>query len=110
VDAGMTSGVPWQVEGVRQQARATAQEAARRSGMSVGEWLDTVISDCAYGEEQGTSSAATRMIAALSRERTFCIRRAILQQIVSIITLSRCAIAFQELQRSGWVARSKAIS
>src|SRR5258707_448455 len=43
----MTSGVPWQVEGVRPQARETAQEAARRSGMSVGEWLDSVISDCA---------------------------------------------------------------
>jgi localization factor PodJL len=38
------------VEGVRQQARATAQEAARRSGMSVGEWLDSVISDCAKNE------------------------------------------------------------
>jgi len=46
----MTSGVPWQVEGVGPQARETAREAARRSGMSVGEWLDTVISDCAYGE------------------------------------------------------------
>ena len=37
----MTSGVPWQVEGVGPQARETAREAARRSGMSVGEWLDT---------------------------------------------------------------------
>jgi localization factor PodJL len=46
----MTSGVPWQVEGVRQQARETAQEAARRSGMSIGEWLDSVISDCAQSE------------------------------------------------------------
>src|ERR1700693_2749084 len=46
----MTSGVPWQVEGVGPQARETAREAARRSGMSVGEWLDTVISDCANSE------------------------------------------------------------
>jgi localization factor PodJL len=46
----MTSGVPWQVEGVRPQARETAQEAARRSGMSVGEWLDSIISDCAQSE------------------------------------------------------------
>jgi localization factor PodJL len=46
----MTSGVPWQVEGVGPQARETAQEAARRSGMSVGEWLDSVISDCANGD------------------------------------------------------------
>jgi localization factor PodJL len=41
----MTSGVPWQVEGVGPEARETAREAARRSGMSVGEWLDSVISD-----------------------------------------------------------------
>jgi localization factor PodJL len=41
----MTSGVPWQVEGVGPEARESAREAARRSGMSVGEWLDSVISD-----------------------------------------------------------------
>ncbi len=51
----MKSGVPWQIDGVRRQARDTAQEAARRSGMSVGEWLDTVILDSALleGVEQG---------------------------------------------------------
>src|SRR3979411_2909010 len=52
----MTSGVPWQVEGVRPQARETAQEAARRAGMSVGEWLDAVISDSAQGEADEPSS------------------------------------------------------
>ncbi len=46
----MKSGVPWQVKGVRRQARETAQEAARRSGMSVGEWLDTVIIDSAVAD------------------------------------------------------------
>ena len=46
----MTSGVPWEVEGIPPQALETAQEAARRSGMSVGEWLDTVISDRARNE------------------------------------------------------------
>ena len=46
----MTSGVPWQVEGVGREARESAREAARRSGMSVGEWLDSVISDRAHGE------------------------------------------------------------
>lgn len=38
----MKSGVPWQVK-VRPEARETAREAARRAGMSVEEWLDTVI-------------------------------------------------------------------
>jgi localization factor PodJL len=36
----MTSGVPWQIE-----ARETAREAARRSGVSLGEWVDSVINN-----------------------------------------------------------------
>jgi localization factor PodJL len=43
----MNSGLPWQVSGVRAQARQSAREAARRAGMSVGEWLDNVILDSA---------------------------------------------------------------
>src|SRR5262249_6710106 len=50
MDAGMTFGVPWQVRGVRRRARDTAREAARRSGLSVGEWLDSVILDQARHE------------------------------------------------------------
>src|SRR5262249_43635603 len=46
-DAGMKSGVAWQVTGVRRRARDTAREAARRSGVSVGEWLDNAILDSA---------------------------------------------------------------
>jgi localization factor PodJL len=43
----MTSGVPWQVKGVRREAIDTAREAARRSGLSVAEWLDSVITQSA---------------------------------------------------------------
>ncbi len=43
----MNSGVPWQVKGVRREVVDTALEAARRSGMSVAEWLDTVIVESA---------------------------------------------------------------
>ena len=39
----MKLGVPWSVKGIRPEARETAREAARRSGMSLGEWLNTVI-------------------------------------------------------------------
>ncbi|MEI9803650.1 MAG: hypothetical protein WDN48_03175 [Pseudolabrys sp.] len=35
--------MPWSVKGIRPEARETAREAARRSGMSLGEWLNTVI-------------------------------------------------------------------
>jgi localization factor PodJL len=54
----MTSGVPWHVTGVREQVREAAREAARRSGMSVGEWLDAVILDCASQEGVGPSRLA----------------------------------------------------
>jgi len=46
----MQSGDSWQVTGVRRRARDIAREAARRSGMSVGEWLDNVILDSALHE------------------------------------------------------------
>src|SRR5262245_10166849 len=40
----MRSGDRWKLRGARRKAQETAQEAARRAGMSVGEWLDSVIS------------------------------------------------------------------
>ena len=39
----MKFGVPWSVKGIRPEARETAKEAARRSGMSLGDWLNSVI-------------------------------------------------------------------
>jgi localization factor PodJL len=39
----MKFGVPWSVKGIRPEARETAKEAARRAGMPLGEWLNSVI-------------------------------------------------------------------
>ena len=39
----MTANVPWSVNAVEPDTWATAREAARRSGMSVGEWLEAAI-------------------------------------------------------------------
>ena len=39
----MKSAVAWNVKGIRYDARETARQAARRAGMSVGEWLNSVI-------------------------------------------------------------------
>ncbi len=39
----MKFAVPWSVKGIRPEARETAKEAARRSGMPLGEWLNSVI-------------------------------------------------------------------
>lgn len=39
----MTSGTPWSVKGIDPRARAIAKTAARREGMTLGEWLNRVI-------------------------------------------------------------------
>ena len=48
----MKSGGPWNLRGLRPEAREAARDAARQSGMSVGEWLNDVIrpEDEDYGE------------------------------------------------------------
>ncbi len=42
--------VPWHVKGVHPDARDVAREAARRSGVSVGAWLNTLIIGAANGD------------------------------------------------------------
>ena len=39
----MKPGIPWSVKGIDTEAREAAKYAARRSGMTLGEWLNTVI-------------------------------------------------------------------
>jgi localization factor PodJL len=53
----MTSDMTWQARGARPQPLEAAREAARRSGMSVGEWLDSVILQSARqeGVQQGVA-------------------------------------------------------
>ena len=53
--------VPWHVKGVRPEAREVARDAARRSGLSVGEWLNSIIIDAkADGEAEPITVAAPR--------------------------------------------------
>ncbi len=47
----MKPGAPWQVSGVGREARQTAREAARRAGMSIGEWLDSIILELAEADD-----------------------------------------------------------
>ena len=55
----MKSGLPWEIKGVRPRARETARAAARRAGMSVGEWLDSVIVNSADADpDLGDADAA----------------------------------------------------
>jgi localization factor PodJL len=39
----MKFGFPWSVKGIRQDAQQTAQEAARRAGMPLSDWLNAII-------------------------------------------------------------------
>ena len=39
----MKPGVPWSVKGIEPDAREAAKIAARRSGMTLGEWLNSKI-------------------------------------------------------------------
>src|SRR5262245_20203276 len=49
----MKTAAAWNVKGVGIGARETAREAARRAGLSVGEWLNSVIVDAADGGQDG---------------------------------------------------------
>ena len=49
----MKSTAPWSVKGIERDARETAKEAARREGMTVGEWLNQMIYTAGDGESSG---------------------------------------------------------
>lgn len=51
----MKSSIPWSIKGIEPEAREAAKSAARRSGMTLGQWLNSVILDTDgddYEEEQ----------------------------------------------------------
>ena len=43
----MKPGIPWSVKGIEPETREAAKDAARRSGMTLGEWLNAKILDSA---------------------------------------------------------------
>ena len=49
----MTSGTPWSVKGIDPKAREIAKDLARRSGMTLGEWLNQVILEDTVADEPG---------------------------------------------------------
>ncbi len=66
----MKFGFPWNVKGIRQHAQQTAQEAARRAGMPLSDWLNAIILQQAAtqgirvpslprGSEEGTADHLT---------------------------------------------------
>ncbi len=49
----MKSNAPWSVKGIERDARETAKEAAKREGMTVGEWLNQMIYAAGDPESSG---------------------------------------------------------
>lgn len=66
----MKSGIPWSVKGIEPETREAAKDAARRSGMSLGEWLNTKILDSADGATQDASPAERPNRQRVSRDDT----------------------------------------
>ena len=58
------SGTPWSVKGIDPKAREVAKDLARRSGMTLGEWLNRMIL-----EDEGPEDIASESYFTDSRER-----------------------------------------
>ena len=54
----MKPGIPWSVKGIEPEVREAAKDAARRAGMTLGEWLNTVILDQSDDEQPANSPHA----------------------------------------------------
>ena len=66
----MKPGIPWSVKGIEPETREAAKFAARRSGMTLGEWLNTMILDSAEGAEPEPMPMARHQRPTASRDET----------------------------------------
>jgi len=62
------AAAPWSVKGIEPKAREIAKDLARRSGMTLGEWLNTMIMEDG-DEDEGFTPLSRRPHAADSYER-----------------------------------------
>ena len=46
----MSANAPWSVKGIDPQAREIAKDLARRSGQTLGEWINSMIIEGGKGE------------------------------------------------------------
>ena len=59
----MKPGIPWSVKGVEPELREIAKTAARRSGMTLGEWLNSAINEQADGPVSENAATPDKVIA-----------------------------------------------
>ncbi len=65
----MSAAAPWSVKGIEPKAREIAKDLARRSGMTLGEWLNTIIMEDGEEDEGGFTPLSRRPHAAESIDR-----------------------------------------
>ncbi|WP_292098103.1 hypothetical protein [Brevundimonas sp.] len=65
----MSAAAPWSVKGIEPKAREIAKDLARRSGMTLGEWLNTIIMEDGDDDEGGFTPLSRRPHAADSIDR-----------------------------------------
>jgi localization factor PodJL len=70
----VSAAAPWSVKGIEPRAREIAKDLARRSGMTLGEWLNTMIMEDG-DDEEGVVPLSRRPHAADSYERRSRSRR-----------------------------------
>ncbi|MGV8929829.1 MAG: hypothetical protein ACOH1E_08745 [Brevundimonas sp.] len=63
------AAAPWSVKGIQPKAREIAKDLARRSGMTLGEWLNTIIMEDGDDDEGGFTPLSRRPHAADSIDR-----------------------------------------
>lgn len=63
------AAAPWSVKGIEPKAREIAKDLARRSGMTLGEWLNTIIMEDGDDDEGGFTPLSRRLHAADSIDR-----------------------------------------
>jgi localization factor PodJL len=78
----MKPGIPWSVKGIEPETREAAKDAARRSGMTLGEWLNSKILDSA--EEHEAAPAGRYQRAAPARVETSIRLEDIAEQLARI--------------------------
>ena len=57
----MKPGIPWSIKGVEPELREIAKTAARRSGMTLGEWLNSAINEQAETAATSTDAPAVEI-------------------------------------------------
>ncbi len=78
----MKPGIPWSVKGIEPETREAAKDAARRSGMTLGEWLNSKILDSA--DEHESAPAARHQRATPARAETSIRLEDIAEQLARI--------------------------